>query len=152
MAMGRWAAGKQPRPDRFAIPILPTVLRKTTKKNCWTWSVTYRIFKTSRIKGENITPTRTLSWKHKNIWRISYISLILIYRVNIKSFPDYKHSLQENCVEYKHIFFFQNITQLKKLFLQHISTLQHMLLLLHGGRLIDCQFLSTCSPTCLQLL
>jgi len=31
--------------------------------------------------------------------------LILIYRVSIKSFPDYKHLLQENYVEYKHIFF-----------------------------------------------
>ena len=73
------------------------------------------------------------------------------YRVSIKSFPDYKHLLQENYVEYKH-FFFQNVTQIKKLFLQHISTLQHVLLLLHGERLIDNQFLSTCSPTCLQLL
>ena len=33
-----------------------------------------------------------------------------------------------------------------------ISTLQHVPLLLHGERLIDNQFLSTCSPTCLQLL
>jgi len=31
--------------------------------------------------------------------------LSLIYRVSIKSFPDYKHLLQENYVEYKHIFF-----------------------------------------------
>jgi len=29
-----------------------------------------------------------------------------IYRVSIKSFPDYKHLLQENYVEYKRIFFF----------------------------------------------
>ena len=28
----------------------------------------------------------------------------LMYRVSIKSFPDYKHLLQENYVEYKHIF------------------------------------------------
>jgi len=35
-----------------------------------------------------------------------------IYRVSIKSFPDYKHLLQENYMEYKHIFFFQNVTQL----------------------------------------
>jgi len=27
-----------------------------------------------------------------------------MYRVSIKSFPDYKHLLQENYVEYKHIF------------------------------------------------
>jgi hypothetical protein len=27
-----------------------------------------------------------------------------IYRVSIKSFPDYKHLLKENYVEYKHIF------------------------------------------------
>jgi len=30
-----------------------------------------------------------------------------IYRVSIKSFPDYKHLLQENYVEYKHIFVFK---------------------------------------------
>ena len=28
----------------------------------------------------------------------------LLYRVSIKSFPDYKHLLQENHLEYKHIF------------------------------------------------
>jgi len=28
-----------------------------------------------------------------------------MYRVSIKSFPDYKHLLQENYVEYKPIFF-----------------------------------------------
>ena len=28
----------------------------------------------------------------------------MIYRVSIKSSPDYKHLLQENYVEYKHIF------------------------------------------------
>ena len=28
-----------------------------------------------------------------------------LYRVSIQSFPDYKHLLQENYVEYKHIFF-----------------------------------------------
>jgi len=27
------------------------------------------------------------------------------YRVSLKSFPDYKHLLQENYLEYKHIFF-----------------------------------------------
>jgi len=27
------------------------------------------------------------------------------YRVSIKSFPDYKHLLQENYVEYKHIIY-----------------------------------------------
>jgi len=31
--------------------------------------------------------------------------LILIHRVSIKSFPDYKHLLQENYMEYKYIFF-----------------------------------------------
>jgi len=29
----------------------------------------------------------------------------MIYRVSIKSSPDYKHLLQENYVEHKHIFF-----------------------------------------------
>jgi hypothetical protein len=27
-----------------------------------------------------------------------------MYRVSIKTFPDYKHLLQENYAEYKHIF------------------------------------------------
>jgi len=30
-----------------------------------------------------------------------------MYRVSIKSLSDYKHLLQENHVEYKHIFFFK---------------------------------------------
>jgi hypothetical protein len=34
-------------------------------------------------------------------------------------------------------FLFQNVTQLQKSFLQHISTLKHVLLLLHGECLID---------------
>jgi len=71
--------------------------------------------------------------------------------VSINSFPDYKHLLQENYVEYN-LFFFQNVTQLKKFLyntLVHINTCSFFL---HGGRLIDNQFLSTRSPTCLQLL
>ena len=31
-------------------------------------------------------------------------NFIIVYRVSIKSFPDYRHLLQENYVEYKHIF------------------------------------------------
>jgi len=48
------------------------------------------------------------------------------YRVSIKSLPDDKYLVQENYVEYN-LFFFQNIIQ--EVFLQHISTLQHVLLL-----------------------
>ena len=40
----------------------------------------------------------------------------------------------------------------RSFFLHRISTPQHVLLLLHGERLIRNQFLSTCSSTCLQLL
>jgi len=37
--------------------------------------------------------------------RLNYIAIFRnIYRVSIKSFPDYKHLLQENYMEYKHIF------------------------------------------------
>ena len=65
-----------------------------------------------------------------------------MYRVNIKSFPDYKYLLQENyCTWNTNIFCFQNVTQ--EVFLQHISTLQLVLFLLHGERLIDNQFLFT---------
>ena len=31
-------------------------------------------------------------------------------RVSIKSFPDYKHLLQENYVEYKYIFFYHYVS------------------------------------------
>ena len=44
-----------------------------------------------------------------------------LYRVSIKYFPDYKHLLQENYVEYN--FFFQNLTQ--EVFLQHIIQGEH---------------------------
>jgi len=44
-----------------------------------------------------------------------------IYRVSIKSFPDYKHLLQENYCMWNTNIFFQNVTQ--EVFLQHISTL-----------------------------
>jgi len=41
-----------------------------------------------------------------------YVSkMILYYRVSTKSFPDYKHLIQENYVEYKHILFKCNSTQ-----------------------------------------
>ena len=70
-----------------------------------------------------------------------------IYRVSIIFSPDYKYLLQENYCTWN-TNFFQNATQV---FLQHISTLQHVLLLLHGERQIDNQFLFSCSPKCLQL-
>jgi hypothetical protein len=44
-----------------------------------------------------------------------FLSTQYIYRVSIKSFPDYKHLLQENYVEYKHTCFL-NVSQLKKFF------------------------------------
>ena len=53
---------------------------------------------------------------------------------------------------YIYIYIFSKCNSTQEVCLQHISTLQHVLLLLHGERLIDNQFLSTCSLTCLQLL
>jgi hypothetical protein len=47
-------------------------------------------------------------------WKQNFcVSIASLYRVSIKSFPHYRHLLQENYVEYKHISFFQNLTQLK---------------------------------------
>ena len=48
--------------------------------------------------------------------------------------------------------FFLKCNSNQEVFLQHISTLQHVLLLLHAERLTDNQFLSTCSPTCLPVI
>ena len=46
----------------------------------------------------------------ESVYRINHLGIwttdISIYRVSIKSFTDYKHLLQENYVQYKHIFFF----------------------------------------------
>jgi DNA polymerase III sliding clamp (beta) subunit (PCNA family) len=62
-----------------------------------TWLNTTRYCKYSQVLlmiGEKIVQNMLeLTWNNK-----------LIYRVSIKSFPDYKHLLQENYVEYKHIF------------------------------------------------
>jgi len=54
----------------------------------------------STVKVRNIFETFNV---HGSVHRNN----ILIYRVSIKCFPDYKHLLQENYVEYKHIFFFK---------------------------------------------
>jgi len=51
---------------------------------------------------ESSFPTQ---YVHSFCVSFSYIFKRLIYRVSIKSFPNYKHLLHENYVEYKHIFF-----------------------------------------------
>jgi len=72
----------------------------------------------------------------------SYFGNYIIVQGEHKIFPWLQTFITRKLlyVEYKH--FFKNITQ--EVFLQHISTLQHVLLLLHGERLIDNQFISTC--------
>ena len=80
----------------------------------------------------------------KNITSWTYY--VFIYRMSIKSFLDYKHLLKENYCTWNALFFLKCNSR------SFFTTLQHVLLLLHGERLIDNQFLSTCSPTCLQLL
>jgi hypothetical protein len=71
------------------------------------------------------------------------ISYAEFYRMNIKSFPDYKYLLQENyCTWNTNIFF-------SKCNLRSFYNIL-VLLLLHVERLIDNQFLSMCSPTCLS--
>ena len=76
-----------------------------------------------------------------------------LYRVSIKSFSDYKHLLQENYFTWNkniYIYIYLNCNSRSFFFLQHIIPLQHVLLLLHGERPIDNQFISTFSPTCVQ--
>jgi len=80
------------------------------------------------------TPSGRIFWskrpkvkKYQSNFKMTYLILLIfidlttisvqIYRVSIKSFSYYKHLLQENCVEYKHIFFL-NVTQIKKDFLE----------------------------------
>jgi hypothetical protein len=56
-----------------------------------------------------------ISFKSEQLVDVINIVEYWIYSVSIKSFPDYKHLLQENNVEYKYIYFFvQNVAQLKK--------------------------------------
>jgi len=63
--------------------------------------------------------------------RVMRIVISQIYRVSIKSFPDYKRLLQENYVEYKQFFFSKCNSTQEVFFTKHFSTLQHVLLLLH---------------------
>jgi hypothetical protein len=64
------------------------------------WKLFFLILLTSLERGVD---------KYSNhIWDEETQLLIFyweIYRVSIKSFPDYKHLLQENYVKYKHIFY-----------------------------------------------
>jgi len=53
------------------------------------------------------------------------------YRVSIKSFPDYKHVLQENYVEYKHIFLPLLKLNVRLLWLKLHSTRRGLFLLAH---------------------
>ena len=62
-----------------------------------------------------------------------------------KVFPWLKNLFQENYCTWNTIFFSPKCNS-RSFFLQHISTLQHVLLLLHGERLIENQF----SPRVLQ--
>jgi hypothetical protein len=48
-----------------------------------------------------------------------------LYRVSMKSFPDYKHLLQENYVEYKTIFFTCFNYQLDAQFLYSVIYVLH---------------------------
>ena len=69
-----------------------------------------------------------------------------------KFFPRLQTFITRKLHGIKTLFYFSKCNSTHEVSLHHISTLQHVLLLLHGERLIDNQFLSTCSPTCLQLL
>ena len=40
----------------------------------------------------------------------------ITYRVSIKSFHDYKHLLQETCMEYKRIFFYHYLSMFLKFY------------------------------------
>jgi hypothetical protein len=83
---------------------------------------------------------------HNNAWPL--------YRVSIKYFFDYKHLLQESYVEYK-LPPPPNVAQLKKFFLQHISTLQHVCLphnflvinVCNPGKILcsPCRFVQNCT-------
>jgi hypothetical protein len=49
---------------------------------------------TNQIADFKTLHSHLLSWKHENNW-------VIKYRVSIKSFPDYRHLLQETYMEYK---------------------------------------------------
>jgi len=65
---------------------------------CATYSINWLVF-ISQMKSV-YSAVRTGSLNKA----VCALSLKGKYRVSIKSFPDYKHLLQENYVEYKHIF------------------------------------------------
>ena len=56
-------------------------------------------------EGKTIRSFRSV--EHNNLFSL----FGLIYRASIKSFPDYKHVLQENYLRGIQTFFFRNVTQ-----------------------------------------
>jgi len=68
-------------------------------------------------KSDNITPACTpCQGTYQQYDNFLWTHLLSdTYRVSIKSFPDYKHLLQENYVEYKHIFLPLLVCVVKKL-------------------------------------
>jgi hypothetical protein len=61
---------------------------------------------------------------------VKNILLKQLYRVSIKSFPDYKHLLRENYCTWNTNIFFSKCNSVS--FSQHISTLQYVLLFFQG--------------------
>jgi hypothetical protein len=69
--------------------------------------------------------------------------------VSIKSFPDYKHLLQENYVEYKHIFFLPLLKLVSQILSCHVtSCLKKYVCIPHSFLVINVcnQGKTLCSP------
>ena len=59
------------------------------------------------VKRLIFIPHKLYSKNKKLTIIFNYVCHSILYRMSIKSFPDYKHLLQENYVEYKHTVYFR---------------------------------------------
>jgi hypothetical protein len=94
-----------PPPKIFTIPLETFCISRKCQKICLSQAFTIYVHPPTCVILQRKACFRTIP---------NLMTASRIYRVSVKSFPDYKHLLQENYVEYKHIFL--NVPQLIKFF------------------------------------
>ena len=122
----------------------------TPNDNCLSRHVQYPAVK-HRHTSEGIAAHVTCCCSNRQSALNKYQNTYKIYRVSITSFPDYKHLLQNYCTWNTYIYIYFKCNSISFFYNTSVH-FTHVLLSLHGERLIYNRFLYTCSPTCLSVI